>query len=70
MTIPCNRAALALALTIAAASLAAPAGAAVVLRDDFSDRASGWPNAAATRSSDLGFAVYTERMYLDIGSAA
>ena len=38
-----------------ASALAAP-----VLRDDFSDRNSGWPNAAATRSRDLGFAVYTD----------
>jgi hypothetical protein len=28
--------------------------------DDFSDTASGWPNMAATRDSDLGFAVYTD----------
>jgi hypothetical protein len=39
---------------------ALPALAAPVLRDDFSDRASGWPNAAATRDADLGFAVYTD----------
>ena len=29
-----------------------------ILRDDFSDPHSGWPNMAATRSQDLGFAVY------------
>jgi hypothetical protein len=40
--------------------LAAPALAAPVLRDDFSDPSSGWPNAAATRDADLGFAVYTD----------
>jgi hypothetical protein len=34
--------------------------AASVLRDDFSDSASGWPNMAATRASDLGFAIYTD----------
>ena len=38
---------------------ATAAGAAPLLRDDFSNPASGWPNAAATRSTDLGFAVYT-----------
>jgi len=32
----------------------------VLLRDDFSDPRSGWPNQAATRSGDLGFAVYTD----------
>lgn len=36
------------------------ASAATLLRDDFSDAASGWPNMAATRDSDLGFAVYTD----------
>lgn len=36
------------------------ASAATLLRDDFSDPASGWPNMAATRDSDLGFAVYTD----------
>lgn len=36
------------------------ASAATVLSDDFSDTASGWPNMAATRDSDLGFAVYTD----------
>lgn len=34
--------------------------AATVHRDDFSDPTSGWPNMAATRDSDLGFAVYTD----------
>ena len=43
-----------------ATALPALASATPVLRDDFSDRASGWPNAAATRSRDLGFAVYTD----------
>ncbi len=47
------------AILALAASL--PAGAAgVVLRDDFSDAGSGWPNHAATHASDLGFAVYTD----------
>lgn len=36
------------------------AHAAEVLRDDFSDPASGWPDMAATRDGDLGFAVYTD----------
>ena len=36
------------------------AHAANVLRDDFSSSATGWPNKAATRSTDLGFAVYTD----------
>lgn len=49
---------LALALSLATAAL--PAFAAEILRDDFSNRASGWMNKAATRSSDLGFAVYTD----------
>ena len=31
-----------------------------VLRDDFSNPGSGWPNFAAARSSDLGFAVYQD----------
>lgn len=34
--------------------------AANLLRDDFSSTATGWPNMAATRDSDLGFAVYTD----------
>ncbi len=42
------------------ALLAGAAQAAPVLNDDFSSSASGWPNMAATRSSDLGFAVYTD----------
>lgn len=29
-------------------------------RDDFSNPASGWPHGAATRDTDLGFAVYTD----------
>lgn len=49
--------ALALAL---AASVAAPAAAQTLMQDDFSDAASGWPNAAATRDSDAGFSVYTD----------
>lgn len=40
--------------------LALPAAAAEILRDDFSSPASGWTNKAATRDSDLGFAVYTD----------
>ena len=40
--------------------LALPAAAAEILRDDFSSAASGWTNKAATRDSDLGFAVYTD----------
>lgn len=47
-----------LAFALLAAAL--PAAAAPLLRDDFSDPASGWPNAAATRDADLGFAVYTD----------
>ena len=35
-----------------------PLQAGEILRDDFSDPNSGWPNMAATRSQDLGFAVY------------
>lgn len=31
-----------------------------LLRDDFSSADTGWPNMAAARDSDLGFAVYTE----------
>lgn len=42
------------------ALLAGAAQAAPVFNDDFSSNASGWPNMAATRSSDLGFAVYTD----------
>lgn len=38
----------------------ATAGAQLVLRDDFSDASSGWMHRAATRSSDAGFAVYTD----------
>lgn len=40
--------------------LALPAAAAELLRDDFSNTSSGWTNKAATRDSDLGFAVYTD----------
>ena len=47
-----------LALALCAASL--PAAAGEILRDDFSNPKSGWANFAATRSSDLGFAVYTD----------
>jgi hypothetical protein len=36
------------------------AAASTVLRDDFSDPSTGWPNMAATRHTDLGFAVYTD----------
>lgn len=49
--------------TLAAALLllaADAASAATLLRDDFSDPSSGWPNMAATRDADLGFAVYTD----------
>ena len=45
---------------LALAALSLPALAGDILRDDFSDPKSGWTNAAATRSSDLGFAVYTD----------
>lgn len=48
----------------AAALLAFAAGAAdaatQVLKDDFSDAASGWPNHAATHDADRGFSVYTD----------
>lgn len=47
-------------LAILLALGAGPAAAADLVRDDFSDPASGWQNKAATRSSDLGFAVYTD----------
>lgn len=47
-----------LALALAIAAPATQAG--VVLRDDFSNPATGWPNHAAARDSDLGFAVYTD----------
>ncbi|WP_257386253.1 hypothetical protein [Tahibacter caeni] len=47
-------------LAILLALGAAPAAAADLVRDDFSDPASGWQDKAATRSSDLGFAVYTD----------
>lgn len=41
--------------------LSLPAAAAgLVMRDDFSDRSSGWVDAAATHHTDLGFAVYTD----------
>ncbi|MFA5683734.1 MAG: hypothetical protein WCZ65_09290 [Lysobacteraceae bacterium] len=43
-------------LVAAAPSLAATP----VLRDDFSDSRSGWPNMAATRAGDLGLAIYTD----------
>lgn len=49
-----------LALSCLALALSLPAAAAEVLRDDFSSAKSGWLNAAATRDSDLGFAVYTD----------
>ena len=48
------------ALALFAFTLSLPAGAAEVMRDDFSDPKSGWSNFAATRDSDLGFAVYTD----------
>lgn len=48
-------------LLLAALVAAAPALAATtVLRDDFSDSRSGWPNMAATRAGDLGLAIYTD----------
>jgi hypothetical protein len=48
------------AFTLALGLAALPAAAADLLRDDFSDPASGWINKAATRDSDLGFAIYTD----------
>lgn len=51
------RTALALSLGLAAVL---PAAAAELLRDDFSNASSGWLDKAATRDSDLGFAVYTD----------
>ena len=45
---------------LALGALAMPALAAELVRDNFSDSASGWQNKAATRDSDLGFAVYTD----------
>ena len=49
--------ALASALVLVAAT---PVSAQTVLRDDFSNRASGWPHAEATRDSDGGFSIYTD----------
>lgn len=49
-----------LILALALATPATAVHAAPVLDDDFSSAASGWPNMAATRSTDLGFAVYTD----------
>lgn len=46
------------ALSLSLAAL--PATAAEILRDDFSNASSGWLDKAATRDSDLGFAVYTD----------
>lgn len=49
------------ALAALALGFALPAAAASqVVKDDFSDSASGWPNVAATRDSDAGFSVYTD----------
>lgn len=48
------------ALCCLALALSAPLSAAPVMRDDFSDAASGWLNADASRDADLGFAVYTD----------
>jgi hypothetical protein len=45
---------------LALGALGMPALAADIVRDNFSDSASGWQNKAATRDSDLGFAVYTD----------
>lgn len=48
---------------IAALTLALAAGsahAATLMTDNFSNAGSGWPNMTATRSSDLGFAIYTD----------
>jgi hypothetical protein len=55
-----SRPVLASLLLAAALGGALPATAATLLSDDFSDAGSGWPNMAATRDSDLGFAVYTD----------
>lgn len=46
--------------TIFASALTVPASAATLMRDDFSNASSGWPNMAATRSTDLGLAIYTD----------
>ncbi len=45
---------------LALGAFGTPALAAELVRDNFSDSASGWQNKAATRDSDLGFAVYTD----------
>lgn len=45
---------------LALGALAMPALAADIMRDNFSETTSGWQNKAATRDSDLGFAVYTD----------
>ena len=47
-------------LLLGSIGITLPVAAAPVLSDDFSDSRSGWPNMAATRDSDLGFAVYTD----------
>lgn len=47
-------------LSVLGVAAITPASAAPVFSDDFSDAGSGWPNMAATRDSDLGFAVYTD----------
>lgn len=51
---------LSLATLLLLLSQSAAASERTVLRDDFSDAASGWMNRAATRASDAGFAVYTD----------
>ena len=52
------RAGLLLGLTLLTCGSVQAAG--IVLRDDFSDTGSGWPNVAASHHTDLGFAVYTD----------
>lgn len=60
MAVARRHARFAFGFSLLACALAPRADAATLMRDDFSSPASGWPNMAATRSSDLGFAVYTD----------
>ena len=47
-------------IAVVALAAAGIANAAHLLNDTFTNPDSGWPNMAATRNSDLGFAVYTD----------
>ena len=52
-----------LSMSVLMLAFAAGSSAEVVLDDRFDDPASGWPNAAATRDQDVGFAVYANGKY-------